>query len=469
MLHFIEYSYENLKTYASVIRQSPYLCNDISVGSFFIWHQGLHLEFAVYNSTFIAKLDLGDGPAFSYPFGKDIEGALDALEAYVKEQNLALMFFCVEEELLKKIRSNPRFLSIHASYDRRWSDYIYDFEQIVSFAGRKFSSQRNHINKFKKLHGEPDFRPITSTDIPMIEEMLDIYQKSHENTGLEGKELRGTKELLHCYKELGMYGGVLYINTAVAAFTIGEIVGDMCIIHVEKALTKYPGVYPTTFHYFMKYMQSVSPIPLRLINREDDAGDIGLRTSKLQYRPIQLLHKYNVHVNSPLQNIETIPTIYFDGGVLNAITETDKENYFLLSTDKDNNKYWGYDYEEDRNITEVNIDTFYNSQAYDYSLGASITFAIRMHPDSELIGETIIYHFTANGEAEIGGRITKKQQGKGLGTKAFAATADFAKNTLKVTPIAKCFKENTASYHMITNSGFAFTHEDDTFYYFKRD
>ncbi|MBQ3133581.1 MAG: GNAT family N-acetyltransferase [Clostridia bacterium] len=468
MLEFRAYSPENLIAVSPLIAQSPLLCSDVSLGAFLMWNQGLGVEFAVYHNTFIAKVDIGDEPAFSYPFGEDVDGALDALCRYTAKQDTALTFYAVNEELLASLKADKRFDSVCANYDRRWSDYLYSFEEMTTFAGRKFSGQRNHINRFKKTYGEPDLRPIQSADIPAIHEMLAEYRQHHSGGGMEKAELEGTYTLLDRFADLGMIGCVLYVDDKVAGFTIGELVGTTFVIHVEKALTVYTGVYPTLFHHFMRYIRTHIDQPILLVNREDDSGDLGLRTSKMQYQPIRILHKFMVRVNSPLCKIGEIGVISFDGGVLTELEEFDKANYFALCTDKTNNQYWGYDYENDRYITEVDENTFFDSQKYDRSLGASVTFAVREREGGELVGETIVYRFTAGGHAEIGGRIAASHQGKGLGTKAFAATADFAERVLRVKPVAKCYKPNLPSAHMIRSAGFRQVGEDDTFYYFER-
>ena len=467
MLKFIDYSYENLKDYAPYIARCTYLCADFSLGSVFMWHERVNMQFAIYHNTFVMKLDMGDEPAFSYPIGEDVEGALDALEELVKAENWPLMFFGINEEILQQIKNSKRFDTVSENFERKWSDYLYNYEEMLLFSGKKFSGQRNHINRFAKTYGAPDFRPIEPENISEIEKMLEEYEVNHGDGALEKMELQGTHGLLRCFKELKMYGGALYVDGKVAGFTIGELVGDMLVIHVEKALTTYTGVYPTLFNSFMKYLKEQENTNIRLVNREDDSGDAGLRTSKMQYKPVRLLHKYLVKINSPVCKINEIPEISFAGGILNEISEEDKSAYLDLNIDKENNIYWGYDYEEDSGITEVDENTFYDMQLHDYVLGASVNFAVREEAGGELIGETIVYHFTVNGYAEIGGRIAKAHQGKGHGTKAFAATADFAKNVLGVKPVAKCYKQNKASYGMITGAGFEKCGEDETFYHFE--
>ena len=67
----------------------------------------------------------------------------------------------------------------------------------------------------------------------------------------------------------------------------------MLCVHVEKADTRYEGVYQAISNAFAEYMQRPDVL---YINREDDAGDEGLRKSKLSSRPLVLLNKYGVTV-----------------------------------------------------------------------------------------------------------------------------------------------------------------------------
>ena len=300
MFEFTDYSYEELLRTAPLIRRSPFIANDISLGSFLMWHKLHNLKFAVINNTFLSSITIDGQKCFSYPFGDDTDGALDALCEYCKKHEIPLVFYCIEEEMLGCLRNDRRFTVTDISYERCWSDYLYDTDQIESFAGRNFSGQRNHINKYRKLYGEPDIRSITTQDLLSVHKMLEEYYISRDepSTEIENEEFCRTYELLEHFEELGMYCGGLYAQDKLVGFTIGEIMENAVILHVEKALTKYTGAYPTLFNGFIKYLKNtLSDIP-QIVNREDDSGDEGLRTSKMQYRPIRILHKYTVRTES---------------------------------------------------------------------------------------------------------------------------------------------------------------------------
>ena len=80
------------------------------------------------------------------------------------------------------------------------------------------------------------------------------------------------------------------------------------------------------------------------VNREDDAGDRGLRTSKLQYGPAKLAPQ----VSFPASE-RAAAARFRDPGAENrasdpsAITEADIPAYNALVLDSDRNRWWGYD------------------------------------------------------------------------------------------------------------------------------
>ena len=470
LLNFEPFSVSALIKALPYIRNSRCQCSDISAGSLFMWQKDTDLRFCEWNNTFVIRQDIGDQPAFTYPEGADPEGMTDKLMQYTEINHLPLRFFAADDIILEKILDDARLKNPMHSYDIRWSDYIYSFEEAKTFKGRKFRGQRNHINKFRKLYGEPDIRFLTPEDIPAVENMLDEYSAEHSDAGLlEILELEQTRNLLPVYESLGLYAAGLFVDEKIAAFTIGEIIGDMLLIHVEKGLRRYEGAYPVMYSGFVNLMDTVPGHSLKIINREDDSGDTGIRTSKMQYQPVKMIHKHLVHIDAPAKRMAEFPVLRAGSTYLTAFRETDKQDYLKLNTDSENNLYWGYDYREDAGLTgSIDENTFYDSAMLDMQAGDSINFAIRLSEEGGMAGESILWNFTADGRAEIGCRLMPEYQNRGYGKAAFGAAADFAEKELKLKVYARCFRENKPSEKMITACGFEPWYETETHLYFRR-
>lgn len=322
MLEFKPFSLPALKEALPYIKNDPSLCSDLSAGYLYMWHEGADVRFCVWNGTFVIRQIIGEQCAFSYPIGADPDGMTDKLKEYAYNEHLPLRFFAVDEKTLDTIRADRRLSNAMWAYDRQWSDYIYSFEDAMSFRGKKYSGQRNHINKFKKLYGEPDIRFLAPKDRAIVEDLLKEYEKEHpDGSALEMLELKQTKKLFDVFTELDLYAAGLFIDGNLAAFSIGEVVNDTLIIHVEKALTRYEGIYPTMYSGFVRLISERLGRILTYVNREDDSGDAGLRTSKTQYHPICLAHKYLVHVDSPASKIKKTHSISYGGVVLTEISD----------------------------------------------------------------------------------------------------------------------------------------------------
>ena len=79
------------------------------------------------------------------------------------------------------------------------------------------------------------------------------------------------------------------MDGVIVAISIGEVVKDTLYCHIEKANRNYQGAYQMIVKEFSDDMRNTYGIDY--INREEDVGDEGLRTSKLSYHPYRLLDK----------------------------------------------------------------------------------------------------------------------------------------------------------------------------------
>ena len=276
---------------------------------------------------------------------------------------------------------------VSSEYHRDWSDYVYSYEEIKTFQGKKFSGQRNHINGFLKTYPNYKFKKLTYKDIPKIINFLKEYKKEHKGGGkIERHEYLNTLKLVENLKNVNFVGGYMEIDGKMCSFTIGEYAGKTLVIHIEKALKSYRGIYPATFNSFVKMAEKDGVI---YVNREDDSGDLGLRTSKTQYHPIMLVNKNYVSVKKPME-IKRPPVLKGERVTLNKITKNDKETYYKLYTAKTLNKYWGYDYKKD--ILNPSPDAFYNMQLADFKAKNVLALAVRLN--GKMIGEAVLYNFS---------------------------------------------------------------------------
>ncbi len=217
----------------------------------------------------------------------------DVVDKILELEGGKALFTCLSKDEVALFRE--RFKCGEPYHERDWDDYIYLAEELVSLRGKKFNGQRNHINKFRKLYGEPDFREIALSDIPALKEFIGRYF-AEKRAVLYDESFDYEEE--HLYEQLdnlGLYAqrtGILSVDGAVVGFSVGEAVGDTLIIHTEKADVAYEGVYPTLVNLFAAaHSRDVS-----FINREEDCGVDGLRRSKLSYHPLAIKEKFALPV-----------------------------------------------------------------------------------------------------------------------------------------------------------------------------
>ena len=266
-----------------------------------MWRGHLHPQYAEAAGCLIVKNCIDGKPCFDYPMpgpDGDEEAALCAIEDYCVEQGISLELSVVpQEKAAKLLERYPRF---HLNNFRSWRDYIYEANDLREFPGRHYSGQRNHVNKFRKLYPEAQFRALGKDDLPLIERFWQDYTEVFEKTSQSARqELALAKTMLRLTGASWLYVGGMEYEGRLISIAMAERCGETLHVHIEKALYGYEGVYPATVQEFAR-CYAVDGV--RYLNREDDAGDRGLRTSKLQYLPCKLAEKFCFDVKNELED-----------------------------------------------------------------------------------------------------------------------------------------------------------------------
>jgi hypothetical protein len=169
--------------------------------------------------------------------------------------------------------------------DRDNFDYLYLKTDLESLRGRKYHRKKNLVNAFinnQSYEGKP-----------LLEEYhgdaLEVLESWKEECKTEG-DYDQAKEAVEKAEELSLCGGIYYVDKRPAAFTLGEEIagGNTFVIHFEKAVTAYKGIY----QFINMSFASILPEKYVYVNREQDLGDPGLRQSKMSYKPHAFIKKY---------------------------------------------------------------------------------------------------------------------------------------------------------------------------------
>ncbi len=274
---------------------------EYSFSTLFLWADAIDTKISRHKSCLVARY--GEN-FYLFPAGNNDEDKISAIEWILENSCDAVTFGGIgkkEKEFMEKYFPNK----FSFAENRNISDYVYTVEQLSTLKGKKLSSKRNHINRFLENNPDWSYEKITSSNIDEVIKMHDEWQivaDADNNKGLiaEGKVV---KKALKYYEELGLSGGLLRSKGKVIAFSMGdELNSDTFLVHIEKAFYDIQGAYPMINKQFVL----ANCMDYKYVNREDDAGDEGLRKAKLSYCPYKIIKKYKA---KEIKNDKTLQTI----------------------------------------------------------------------------------------------------------------------------------------------------------------
>lgn len=283
-LDFIPISLARQDDYRAVLARTPLVASDYSFVNLWAWADEYALSWAWEEDLVWIRQE---NPALVYwaPVGDwrrvgDWERRLGGLEAR--------RLIRVPEELALVFQQHGG--RVEESRDH-W-DYLYSVAELTALAGNRFHGKKNLWRQFCSNY---DFQYLP-LDEDLIAQVLLMqfgwcaWRNCEASAGLAA-ENRVITKVLEAYGRLRrLLGGALIVEGDVVAFTVAEpLTADTLVIHFEKGMGGYKGVYQAINQMFL----AANP-QFAWVNREQDLGNPGLRKAKLSYQPAGFIKKFQV-------------------------------------------------------------------------------------------------------------------------------------------------------------------------------
>lgn len=219
----------------------------------------------------------------------DLDKAIAALRYDARERGESLRFCACDEKQRKAL---DEVCAIHWKSCSEDSDYIYKRESLAKLSGRKLHRKKNHVNHFWRLYPEAVYLPLTAERLSDALKVAEQWKAERQDETEAQEEWLCIQDVAAHWEQLGMMGGVLYVDGAPVAMTMASVLSPQCLdVHFEKATGVFAadGAFSVINQCFAA---SEEAREYTYLNREEDLGIAGLRKAKESYQPCLKLEKY---------------------------------------------------------------------------------------------------------------------------------------------------------------------------------
>lgn len=254
----------------------------------YMWGEVYVTDYARVGELWLLRSTDPTGEFYYYTIPHRGEDFLRGLSLLEDEAPGKLLLWALDEETCAIVKAR---YGEHVTISSRpeEADYLYELAALAEMRGRALAAKRNHINAFLREQRDWRYEPITAENLPAVQAFYRDFQESEQDESETAQdEGEAAWRLINDFLSLPAEGGVLYAGGRIVGFFIGEVVGEVLFLHIEKALREVRGAYPMLVRETAKRYLGRA----RYENREEDDGDEGLRRSKRSYAPCAILEKY---------------------------------------------------------------------------------------------------------------------------------------------------------------------------------
>lgn len=294
-LRFSRFRMNEIPAVTALLAAAPARTCDFTIGGIYMWIDYFRYRRAIVDDTLfirgLSELDI-TREAYSLPVGTmPLHRSIALLRDHCDSIGEELRLSAVPEEAV------PSLVAMGGRVDAEltdWADYLYDITPMATYSGKKMAKKRNHVNAFVAENPGYTFEPLTADNLPKVQEFFGSMHLAADKGVTAEVERMQTLAVLDNVAAYPFEGAVLSTPAhGIVAFTLGEVRDDTLHVHIEKMRHDINGAGETVARLFAERMLAAHPA-LRYVNREEDAGDEGLRQAKQSYHPTRLLRKYDI-------------------------------------------------------------------------------------------------------------------------------------------------------------------------------
>lgn len=270
-----------------LFKYSSFCLSAFTFSSLVAWERVYHYQWAIVNETLLLKLvTIEDHKEhLMQPIGEFPKDLQNKIIKHAQELDYKLTIYGVSNAFISQ---HPEFVAHFERTEHRDMDnYIYSAEDLALLKGKEYQPKRNLIHQFESNNNWTSESFLENNIAECKEVIRNICSTSEvEENSYLSHELKALDFVLDHFSQFKEEGVLIRIDGKPVAFSIFEHLNpSTCVVHFEKAMREYKGLYQIVNRETAKRILEKG---CKNINREEDLGIEGLRKAKLSYHPLEL-------------------------------------------------------------------------------------------------------------------------------------------------------------------------------------
>ncbi len=281
---------ENKNIIGRYLAKFPQYHSENSLVTILTWSHFAPCTFLEYKEHLIIDCCMEGEHGVHAPIGEPDAKLLDEVLRFAREENCALEIY--DEQNLELLQATHPEIPI--TENRSYFEYLYRAENLANLKGKKYLNIRGQINTFNS-RWKYRVEKISEKNLDEVRELVREWSEAKhcEANTIMKEEVSALWHCLENWSKLPVEGITIRIDEdeRLGAMAVWEVLqGGHALIHFEKGLLQYPGIYKivnkeTARELFGK---------VEWINRESDMDVAGLREAKMRYHPEGFVKAYYV-------------------------------------------------------------------------------------------------------------------------------------------------------------------------------